>query len=57
MSLFFNNEEETNEELEREMTALGLEEWQKEEVRKGNADPWNFEEEDLEDGDYFEDDE
>lgn len=46
-----------NEELERKMEAAGLEEWQKEEVRKGNADPWDFEEENLEDGDYYEDDE
>lgn len=30
---------------------------QKEEVKKGNHDSWNFEEEDLEDDDYyFEDD-
>ena len=30
---------------------------QKEEVKKGNYDPWNFEEEELEDDDYhFEDD-
>lgn len=30
---------------------------QKEEIKKGNYDPWNFEEEDLEDDDYyFEDD-
>ncbi len=30
---------------------------QKSEVKKGNYDPWNFEEEDLEEDDYyFEDD-
>ena len=34
-----------------------LEDWQKEEVKKGNEDPWNFEEEDLEDDDYYSDDE
>lgn len=34
-----------------------LNEEQKEEIKKGNYDPWNFEEEDLEDDDYyFEDD-
>ena len=26
---------------------------EKEEVRKGNYDPWNFEEEDLEEDDYY----
>jgi hypothetical protein len=37
-----------NEELTKE---------QKDEIKKGNYDPWNFEEEDLEDDDYyFEDD-
>ena len=34
----------------------GLEDWQKEEVRNGNYDPWCFEEEDLEEDDYFHDD-
>ena len=44
-------------ELEKEMENQGLEDWQKEEVKKGNYDPWNFEEEDLEEDDYyFEDD-
>jgi hypothetical protein len=34
-----------------------LNEEQKEEIKNGNYDPWNFEEEDLEDDDYyFEDD-
>ena len=34
-----------------------LNEEQKEEIKKGNYDAWNFEEEDLEDDDYyFEDD-
>ena len=45
-----------NEELEKEMDANNLEDWQKEEVRKGNASPWDFEEEDLEDGDYYDED-
>lgn len=26
---------------------------QKEEIKKGNYDPWNFEEEDLEEDDYY----
>ena len=29
---------------------------EKEIVRRGEADPWDFEEEDLEEGDYYEDD-
>ena len=29
---------------------------QKEEIKKGNYDPWNFEEEDLEEDDYYYDD-
>ena len=36
---------------------FGLDDSQKDEVKKGNYDPWNFEEEDLEDDDYhYEDD-
>ena len=27
--------------------------WEKEEVKKGNYDSWNFEEEDLEEDDYY----
>ena len=38
------------------MDIYGLEDWQKEEVRNGNYDPWSFEEEDLEEDDYFHDD-
>lgn len=47
-----NNSGYTDEELD----SYGLEEWQKEEVKKGNADPWNFEEEDLEDDDFYNED-
>ena len=46
-----NNNEYTDEELEN----YGLEDWQKEEIKKGNYDPWNFEEE-LEDDDYYNED-
>ncbi len=55
MGLFTNE----NDELEEEMDNLGLEDWQKEEVREGRHDPWNFEEDDSEDEDdyYHEDDE
>ena len=53
---FFDKKDEK---IEKEMDDLGLEEWQKEEVREGRYDPWNFEEDDSEDEDdyYHEDDE
>ena len=44
-----NNSEYTDEELD----TYGLEDWQKDEVKKGNYDPCNFEEEDLEEDDYY----
>ena len=46
-------------ELEEEMDNLDLEDWQKDLVREGKHDPWNFEEDDSEDEDdyYHEDDE
>ena len=47
---------EQDEKLEKEMDIYGLEDWQKEEVKNGNYDPWSFEEEDLEEDDYFHDD-
>ena len=48
--------QEKDEKLEKEMDIYGLEDWQKEEVRNGNYDPCSFEEEDLEEDDYFHDD-
>lgn len=44
---------------ERKMDNYGLEEWQKELVRKGDYEPWNFEESgELDEDDYYyEDDE
>ncbi len=42
--------------LEDEMDVYGLNDDEKEIVRRGEADPWDFEEEDLEEGDYYEDD-
>ena len=50
-------EEEEKKKQEEEMKTLDLEEWEKEKVRKGEADPWNFDydvdEEDAEDDDYY----
>lgn len=42
--------------LEDEMDAFGLNDDEKEIVRRGEADPYDFEEEDLEEGDYYHDD-
>lgn len=44
----------TNSRKEKEMDNYGLEPWQKELVRKGDYEPWNFEESgDLEEDDYY----
>ena len=52
-SIFSNKSKYTDKELD----AYGLEDWQKKEVKKGNYDPWNFEEEDLDEDDYYKDEE
>ena len=50
----FNKDDVYDEELEKEMDMYALTDWQKEEVRKGNYAPWNFEEDgDLEEDDYY----
>lgn len=51
----FNREddEDYDEELETEMDAYDLEDWQKDLVRQGRYNPWNFGEEELEEGDYY----
>jgi hypothetical protein len=47
-----------NDDLEERMDDLDLEDWQKDLVRKGEYDPENFEEEELDEDDYYyEDDE
>ena len=58
---FFSSLDEQDKEnqsgyTDEELDSYGLEEWEKEEVKKGNADPWNFEEEDLEDDDFYNED-
>lgn len=46
-----------DEKLEAEMNSYCLEDWQKDLVRNGSYDVWNFDEEELEEDDYyFEDD-
>ena len=52
--LFMNDED--NELPSEELDNLGLSEFQKEEVKKGNYDTWNFDEEELEDDDFFNED-
>ena len=41
---------------EKDLNGYELEDWQKEEVKKGNYGPWNFEEEELEEDDYYNED-
>ena len=41
---------------DKELDNYGLEEWQKKLVKEGKYMPWNFEEEDLEEDDYYSDD-
>ena len=52
-------DDSSNDDLEKRMDDLELEDWQKDLVREGKYDPENFEEsEDLEEDDYYyEDDE
>ena len=51
--LFTFMNDEDNELSSEELDNLGLSEFQKEEVEKGNYDTWNFDEEELEDDDFF----
>lgn len=54
---YMNDEEDNNSEYtDEEIDSYGLEDLQKEKVKKGNYDPWSFEEEDLEDDDYYDED-
>lgn len=48
--------DDNEDDLEERMEEAGLEEWEKEEVRNGNQDIFNFEEEELEDDDYYSED-
>ena len=41
--------------VDKELDIYNLEDWQKDLVIKGEYDPWDFEEEDLEEDDYYED--
>lgn len=52
------NEIESNgsEYSDEELDEYGLEDWQKELVKRGEYDPWNFEEEELDEEDYYSED-
>lgn len=54
--LFSFMNDEDNELPSEELDNLGISEFQKEEVKKGNYDTWNFDEEELEDDDFFNED-
>ena len=58
--MFFGDEEskeqEENYELEDEMDDLGLDDWEKDEVRNNGWNPEDFGDEELEEDDYYFDD-
>lgn len=49
-----NNKEDNSDSI---LNLFGLDDNQKKEVKEGNYDAWNFEEEDLEEDDYHYEDE
>lgn len=50
------SKDKKNEKLEREMKRYGLLEEEKKLVRSGEYDSWNFEEEEMDEDDYYHDD-
>lgn len=48
---FMNDESDKDNDDNNELT-----EWQKEEIKKGNYDPWDFEEEDVDDDSFYSED-
>lgn len=50
------NKTNSNVKLERKMRSHGLSEDEKKLVRSGEYDPWNFEEEEMDEDDYYHDD-
>lgn len=57
---WFEEDKKIDEELEEEMEAYCLDEEEKELVRSGEYEPWDFElpsDDDLVEGDYYEEDE
>ena len=54
--MLFESKIDKPEYTDDELDDYGLTDWEKEEVKKGNQNPWDFEEEDLEDDDYYSED-
>jgi hypothetical protein len=54
---FKNDDEKKKKEQEKKMDELGLFEWEKDEVRNSDYNPDNFEDDELEEDDYYYDDE
>ena len=48
---FMNDESDKDNDDNNELT-----EWQKEEIKKGNYDPWDFEEDDVDDDSFYSED-
>lgn len=48
---FMNDESDKDNDDNNELT-----DWQKEEIKKGNYDPWDFEEEDVDDDSFYSED-
>lgn len=53
LAALLNNDDKVDKELEKEMNAQNLEDWQKDLVREGKYSPYNFDEEELEEDDYY----
>ncbi len=51
MFSFMNDESDKDNDDNNELT-----DWQKEEIKKGNYDPWDFEEEDVDDDSFYSED-
>ncbi len=45
-----------NEQSDKDNDNNELTEWQKEQIKKGNYDPWDFEEEDIDDDSFYSED-
>lgn len=51
--LLGTNDDKKKKDNDSTFNLFGLDDSQKDEVKKGNYDSWNFEEEELEEDDYF----
>lgn len=53
---FMEDNKNESEYTDEEMDAYDLEDWERELVERGENDPWNFDENELEDDDYYTED-